>query len=310
MERARENAPPGGPRSTGEQARHGRRSVLGAGLAATLALAGATAASAPPARAATSPIPTLPGEVARGATRTTRLGRVPFETIDVVLGADTARLHVPWTSALKGAKPGGMLWFYHSNGSDHTALDGAYSYGSMLAMDRGATCVCPGFGSTSPWPAAAALEHQVAWSRWVGEVFSVGRAFARANSGGGPLMAYAYARNMVPAQRGMYLANAGYDMEDLYARAPGRVGPVYGGDTAAIAATNPARLPAQVWAGKRIKVVTSPQDPVVPAALHGLALAATARPVAADVRSQEHDQGHVVPGWTQKDMITTFSAWT
>lgn len=317
MERARENAPlVSGPRPTGDQARQaqqirvGRRGVLGAGLAATLALAGATAASAPPARATTSPIPALPGEVARAATRTTRLGRVPFETVDVVLGTDTARLHVPWTAALKGSAPGAVLWFYHSAGSDHTALDEAYRYGSMLAMDRGATCVCPGFGSTSPWPTAAALEHQVAWSRWVGEVFSVGRAFARANSGGGALMAYAYGRGMVPAQRGMYLANAAYDMEALNASAPGRVGPVYGGDTAAIAATNPARLPQRAWAGKRVEVVTSPQDQVLPAAAHGLALAAAAAPVAADVRRRDHPQGHVVPGWTQQDMITTFSSWT
>lgn len=312
MERARDNAPPAdGPRTTG-QGRVGRRGVLGAGLAATLALAGATA-GAPSARAAASPVPRLPGEVARAATRTTRVGRVPFETVDVVLGADTARLHVPWTAALHGSAPGAMLWFYHSSGSDHTALDGAYAYGSMLAMDRGATCVCPGFGSTAPWPTAAALEHQEAWSLWVGRVFSVGAAYARANSGGGALMAYAYGTGMVPAQRGMYLANAGYDMDALCASAPERVAPAYGGDTASIAATDPARLPARTWTGKRIEVVTSPADQVLPAAVHGLALAAAAaaaRPTAADVRSRTHDQGHRVPGWTHQDMVVTFSSWT
>ena len=126
-------------------------------------------------------------------------------------------------------------------------------------------------------------------------------------------MCYAYGRGMVPAQRGVYLANAAYDVEELYARDPARVGAAYGGDPAAVAATNPARLPARVWTGKRIAVVTSPQDVVVPAAAHGLALVATAeraRPVAADVRSASHGQGHVVPGWTQQDMVTTFAAWT
>ena len=283
----------------------GRRALLGAGLVA----AAAGVAGAPPARAAGSPVPTLPGEVSRSPTRTTRVGQVPFETVDVVVGGDTARLHVPWSAALKGSRPGAVLWFYHSNGSDHTVLDSAYSYGSMLAMDRGATSVCPAFGGTDPWPTEQALEHQVAWSRWVGQVFSVGRAFARANSGGGPLMCYAYARGMVPAQRGVYLANAAYDVEELYARDPGRVGRAYGGDPAAVAATNPARLPARAWAGKRLRVVTSPQDVVVPAASHGLALAALAAPVAADVRARSHEEGHHVPGWTHQDMLTTFSAW-
>ena len=282
-----------------------RRAVLGAALAAAVGAAGA-----PGAWAASSPVPTLPGEVSRTPTRTTRLGRVPFETVDVVVGGDTARLHVPWGAALKGDRPGGVLWFYHSSGSDHTALDGAYSYGSMLAVDRGSTSVCPAFGGTDPWPTRAALEHQEAWSRWVREVFSVGASFARANSGGGALMTYAYARGMVPAQRGVYLANAAYDVEELCARDPARVGRAYGDDPAAVAATNPARLPAGVWRGKRVEVVTSPADPVVPAAAHGLALAALARPVASDVRARSHDQGHTVPGWTHKDMVATFASWT
>ncbi len=274
----------------------------GLGLAALAGTSGASSAAA-----ASSPVPTLPGEVSRAATRTTRLGAVPFETVDVVLGGDRARFHVPWGAPMKGDRPGGALWFYPSFGSDHTSLDGAYSYGAMLALDEGSLCLCPDFGGALT--SEPAREHQVAWSAYVSETFSISRSFSRANSGGGALMTYAYARGMVPAARGVYLANAAYDVEDLWARDPARVGPLYGDDPAALAAGNPARLPSRVWTGKRIKVVTSPVDPVLPPGVHGLALAARAEPIAADVVRAEHPGGHRVPGSTHKDMISTFRAW-
>jgi hypothetical protein len=283
-----------------------RRAVL-AGAAAGLA---AVATVASPARAAPvyTPIPKLPGEVSRTDTRTTRLGKKPFETVDVVWGGDTARLYVPWATPPKATAKGAVVWFYHSNGSTHTALDGAYNYGAMMAVDQGSVCVCPNFGG-SLWTAQAALQHQANWSKYMSGVFTIGVAFARANSGGGSLMTYAYAKNMVPALRGIYLANGTYDMEELYSRDPGRIGPPYGNDPALIAATNPALLPQSSWAGKRVKTVVSLIDPVVPPTRHGLALADLARPVATDVRVQYHDQGHVVPGWTQQDMISTFASW-
>ncbi|TFV64683.1 hypothetical protein E4P41_00080 [Geodermatophilus sp. DF01-2] len=283
-----------------------RRSLLvGAAAGLVTAAVGVPSAQAAPVYTA---VPELPGEVSRSATRTTRLGKVPYEVIDVVWAGDRARLYVPWATPPKATKPGAVVWFYHANGSTHTALDGAFNYPAMLAVDRGAVCVCPNYGG-SLWTSQPALAHQVAWARYVSGVFTVGAAFARANSGGGSLMVYAYAKDMVPALRGIYLANASYDMEDLYARDPGRIGPVYGNDPAAVAATNPARLPQSSWTGKRIKTVVSQADPVIPPARHGSALAALARPVAADVRVQYHDEGHVVPGWTHADMVSTFASW-
>ncbi|MBB3676980.1 hypothetical protein [Modestobacter versicolor] len=284
-----------------------RRTVL-TGAAAGLA---AVAIGSQPAQAAPvyTPIPKLPGEVSRTDTRTTRLGKKPFETIDVVWGTDTARLYVPWATPPKARAKGGVVWFYHSNGSTHTALDGAYNYGAMMAVDQGAVCICPLFGGPSTWTTQAALTHQVNWSKYVSGVFTVGVAFARANSGGAALMTYAYATNLVPALKGIYLANGTYDMEELYSRDPGRIGPPYGDDPALIAATNPARLPQASWTGKRFKAVVSLVDPVVPPTRHGLAMADLARPVATDVRVQQHDQGHVVPSWTQQDMISTFASW-
>jgi hypothetical protein len=283
-----------------------RRTVL---LGAAAGLAG-VAVAARPAQAAPvyTPIPKLPGEVSRTDTRTTRIGKKKFEVIDVVWGKDRARLYVPWATPPKAPKPGAVAWMYHSNGSTHTALDGAYAYPGMLMVDRGAVCVCPNFGG-STWTTQAALTHQVNWDKYMSGVFNIGVAFARANSGGGSLMTYAYAKDMVRGMRGIYLANATYDMEDLYARDPGRIGPVYGNDPALVAATNPARLPQSAWAGKRVKTVVSLVDPVVPPEKHGLALAALAKPVAADVRVQYHEQGHTVPGWTHSDMAATFSSW-
>ncbi len=40
-------------------------------------------------------------------------------------------------------------------------------------------------------------------------------------------MTYDPARGMVPAARVIYLANAAHDVEDLRARDPARVGPLY-----------------------------------------------------------------------------------
>ncbi len=289
----------------------GRRTVLAGGGLAVLGAAGLAGASGAAATTAggtaAAPAPRLPGEVARSATRTTRVGRTPYESVDVVLGGDRARLYLPWGAPLKGDLPGSAVWFYPPFGSDHTSLDGAYAYGAMLAVDEGSICLCPTFGASLT--SEAAVEHQAAWARWAEEVLSVSCSFVRATSGGGALMTYAYARGMVRGTRGAYLANAVYDVEDLWARDPDRIGPLYGDDPAAVAAGNPARLPSHVWTGKRLKVVTSPQDPVVPERAHGLALAARAEPVASEVLRLTHAQGHLVPGSVHADMISTFRSW-
>lgn len=282
-----------------------RATLIGAGALGLTAVFGATRAQAAPVY---TPIPKLPGEVSRTDTRTTRIGKKPFETIDVVWGSDRARLYVPWATPPKAPKAGAVVWFYHANGSTHTALDGAYNYPAMLAVDQGAVCICPNYGGTL-WTTQPALTHQANWAKYVSGVFTVGVAFARANSGGGSLMTYAYGKDMVPRLRGIYLANATYDMADLAARSPERILPVYGNDPAQVAAGNPASFPQSSWAGKRVKTVVSLADPLVPPAQHGLALASLAQPVAADVRIQYHDQGHVVPGWTHSDMAKTFASW-
>lgn len=287
-----------------------RRTVLAvaaAGLAVgALGLPGAVpSASAAPSY---SPIPLLPGEISRTDTRTTRLKKKKYECIDVSIQGDRARIFVPHT-AIPGSKTSyGCVWFYHSNGSTYTSLDGAFKYGAEMAVDEGAICVCPNYGG-SLWTNQASIQAQVNASLYMTSVWRLGMNFMRANSGGGPLMTYAYGNGLVPRTRGIYLANAAYDMEDLYARDPVRIGPVYDNDPALVAATNPARLPASSWTGGRIKVVVSEADFIVPPALHGVALVTAAAPVAVDTRVQWHTEGHVVPSWTQQDMIATFKSW-
>lgn len=290
--------------ATGARTGLSRRALL---LGATAGLA--TAALAAPAQAAPvyTPIPKLPYEVSRADTRISRIGRKPYEVVDVEYLGDRARLYVPHATPPKTPQLA-VVWFYHSNNSDYTAMDGAYAYPGMLAVDRGAVAICPNYGG-SLWTSQPSLDAHVNWSRYVTNVFKPAISFGRANSGGGPLMTYAYGTRIVPTMRGIYLANAAYDMEDLYLRDPVRVPPVYGNDPAACAATNPARLPQSVWARTKIKTVVSLSDALVPAQTHGLALAATAQPVALDVRVQYHDEGHIVPSWVNLDMADTFLSW-
>lgn len=286
--------------SSGRSGLPSRRAVLTGAVAGALTvpvLSGAALAA--------SAIPKLPGEITR-TTRTTKLGRKAYQCVDVAQSGDKARIFVP-----EVARPGSavkVIWFFHSNGSTRTSMDGAYKYGGELAVDKGMICVCPDYAG-SVWTTAPAIRFVSVWSTYVASLWTVTRAYARANSGGGSLMNWSAGNGLLPALRGIYLANATYDMEDLYARDPGRIGPVYGNDPAAIAATNPARLPQSAWSGVRMKTVVSLSDTVVPPRQHGLALAALAKPVAADVQIQYHDEGHVVPGWTQKDMVTTFTTW-
>ncbi|MFC9918997.1 hypothetical protein [Agromyces binzhouensis] len=176
------------------------------------------------------------------------------------------------------------------------------------AVDRGAVCICPNYGGDQ-WTSQTAITRQKNASSYMSAIWRVGASFLRADSGGGALMTYVYGNRPVPTARGMYLANAAYDMEDLYQRDPVRIGPPYGNDLATVQAANPARLPQSSWTGTRMKIVVSAADTILPPASHGLALADTARPVATQVTVDYHDGGHVVPSWTQADMINTFAAW-
>jgi hypothetical protein len=291
--------------TAGESGGIRRRTII---IGAAAGLVSGVAYRGPAAVAEASPIPTLPGEITRTATRITRLRKVPYECIDVSIAGDRARLFVPHTT-IPGSSAGvGVLWLIHANGSTYTSLDGAYRYGAEMAVDEGAICICPNYGG-SLWTTQTAINHQVNASAYMTSVWRVGLSFLRANSGGGPLMTYAYGKRLVPSPRGMYLANAAYDMEDLYRRDPARIGPPYNFSLAAVQATNPARLPQTSWKGIRMKTVVSTADFLVPPPDHGVALANTARPVAAEVIVEYHDEGHVVPGWTQADMVETFAAW-
>jgi len=283
-----------------------RRQLL-IGSAAGVLAAGGGWSTAAQAADNTSPIPTLPGEISRTATRFTRDAKLPYECIDVSISGDRARLFVPHSAVPKSKTAVGVLWVFHSNGSTYTSLDGAHLYSGELAAERGAVVICPNYGG-SLWTTNASIQYQKNATAYVTAVWKVGLSFLRANSGGGPLMTYSYGTKLIPALRGMYLANAAYDMEDLYDRDE-RVRTTYKFDRAAAVATNPARLPQSSWTGARLKTLVSAADPLVPPAAHGVALADMARPVAAEVIVQWHQYGHTVPGWSSKDMITTFEGW-
>jgi hypothetical protein len=178
----------------------------------------------------------------------------------------------------------------------------------MLAADRGWVSVCPLYGG-SLWTSDAAITYQYRAKTYMDNYFNIATSFLRCNSGGGSLMTYAYGRKLVPKVKGMYLANGTYDMEDLYARDPARIGPSYNNDAAAIVATNPAKLPVSAWAGARIRAVVSKQDTIVPPDKHGEALVTKALPVAADTSLVWHEQGHEVPDFVSTDMVKTFAQW-
>ncbi|GAA1510569.1 hypothetical protein BJ978_000134 [Agromyces terreus] len=283
-----------------------RRRTIIIGAAAGLVTA-ATSAALPAVAAPTySPIPKLPFEVSRLDTQVTSIGKKKYEAIDVLYQGDRMRLFVPHASPPKTSV--GVLWYYHSNGSDYTSLTNVYKWSAMMAVDAGAVCICADYGG-SLWTSQPSLTAQQNATRYMGNVWKIAVSFMRANSGGGPLMTYAYGTKMVPAVRGMYMASAAYDMEDLYDRDPVRIPPVYGFNRDLAVATNPARLPQSSWVGTRIRTVVSMSDPLVPPPQHTLALVDKAAPVARETSVEYHDGGHRVPDWTSTDMIATFKRW-
>lgn len=281
---------------------------IGTGIGAGLSLL-----ATPGTANAASPIPKLAYESSRVTTATPR--GVPYDYITVSYNGAKAALFVPHTAIPKKTTVA-VAWYYHANGSTHTALNSAYKYSAELLVDKGVVCYCPNFAKTGTteflWVNQTALTRHANAVTYLKSQFKIGMSFMRANSGGGSLMCWAYGKNLVPAARGMYMANASYNMEDLFARDPARVGPAYNNSLSAVKATNPSRLPASAWANKRMRVIVSDAahpDVVLPPATHGLALVKLAKPVATEASVKYHTGGHVIPSFANKDMVDTFVRW-
>lgn len=285
-----------------------RRAILTASVAGAGVLAFAT-----PALAAgdMSAVPKLPGEVSRSATATSRTGKRRYEIIDVVVAGDRARLFVPHATPPSRSTGATMLWYYHSRNGNHTALSNAFAYSADLAVDRGIVSICPTYGG-SIWTSTRALEIQAAVAAWASSVWRIDASLLRSDSGGGPLLTWAYGTRMLPNILGAYLSNNSYDLEERAASEPDKVLPYYD-DLAAVAAANPARLPPSVWRDARLRITGSSDDTVVPLAKHGMALRAAALPFAQEatirVHAGEGTGGHAVPSFTNKEMLETFQRW-
>lgn len=289
-----------------------RRSLL----AASVAGVAATALVATPAHAASaySVIPKLPGEISRTRTTISRFGKKPYEIIDVKIGSDSTRLFVPHTAVPNKGISVPVVWYYHASGSSYTALSGAYQYSADQLVDQGIVSICPNYGGSSTYTSSAALAAQVAAVNWVTSLWTVQASFLRSNSGGGALLCWAYANRMLPNIYGAYHSSGVYDLEDTEARDPGRVLAVYGGDRTALRARNPSHLPQSVWAGSRLRITAGSADTLVPAEIHGGRLRRLALPVAREATIAYHSgeggqHGHVVPSFTNNDMLQTFQRW-
>ena len=178
-----------------------------------------------------------------------------------------------------------------------------------MVLKEGAICVCPNYGGDQ-WVNDLAIATQKRAALYVGSIFTVGLSFLRANSGGAALMCYSYAKNLVPYARGLYSASGAINVEDLNSKDSSRVLPRYGGDAAKMRATNPTRLPASDWKGKRMRFVMSNLDPICSPSLHGGLIIANAGSGAVEASARYHLEGHTVPSFTHQDMIDTFKRWS
>jgi hypothetical protein len=287
-----------------------RRTLLlgAAGAAAGVGIVPLTGVAAN-AAANYSVVPKLPAEVSRLDTQTSRFGQ-KYEAIDVSIDGDLTRLFVPHgvkkkPSTVKNA----VVWYYHATGSNYTALSNAFKYSAEMVLKEGAICICPNYGGDL-WINDKAIALQKRAAQWLGNVFTIGLAFGRANSGGAALMTYAYGMNLVPAMRGIYSASGALNVEDLYAKDASRIGPAYGNDLAKIKATNPTRLAASAWKGKRMRFVMSNGDPIATPALHGGLIIKNAGTGAVEASARMHDGGHTIPTFTHQDMIDAFKRWS
>ncbi|WP_133540882.1 hypothetical protein [Microbacterium sp. BK668] len=238
----------------------------------------------------------------------------PYEVIDVSISGDRTRLFVPHVSPPSSTSWVAVLWYYHANGSSYTAVSSAFKYGADPLVDYGAISVCGDNGGPNEFANAKAVTAHRNAIAYVTALWRVYYSFGRSNSGGGALMCWAFGTGMVPRRHGMYLASSVYDMESLYEQDPTRVGYPYGYSTAALQATNPARLGPSAWTGMRIRSSYSTVDERVPPQDHCLALTSRAAPVAVEASLLPHDgggtaNGHWVPGTINREMVSTFRRW-
>lgn len=287
--------------------------IAGGAAAAAGAAAGALGGGVAASAADYSKIPKLPGEVTRLSNQKTKAGTL-YESIDVSIAGDMARLFVPQTLAPNKYRWVPVCWFYHANGSGYTSLSTAFLYGAQPIVDNGGISICPDYAGTDAWVNAAAVTAQANAVAYMNSLWRIYYSFARSNSGGGALMCWAFGNNMLPRQQGMYMASSVYDMADVFTRGPERVGPAYGFDPVAVQATNPASLPQSAWTGARIRASYNLEDTRVPPQQHAIALETLAAPVAIETSFITHDgggtaTGHTVPSWVHNDMLTTFKRW-
>ncbi|OOB92342.1 hypothetical protein [Rathayibacter sp. VKM Ac-2630] len=287
-----------------------RRTVL----AGSVAGVGAALAFASPAAAANyTAIPKLPGEVSRMETKTSRTGRRSYEVVDVVVAGDRARLFIPHSAKPSLTTGRGFIWYFHARGGNHTALSSAFAYTADQAVDKGMISICPTYGG-SIWTSQRAIDILNAVVKWVTGIWKVDVSFLRANSGGGPLMTWAYGNRLIPDIRGAYLCSGTFDMVEKATRDPATVMQYYNNDMNLVAATNPARLPQSVWRNTRFRITGSLDDTVVPFEKHGVVLYNQSRPVAKEATIKYHSgegtpTGHVFPTFTNQDMLDHFQRW-
>lgn len=287
----------------------------------TFATAGALtasvqAATAGPASAATSP--RLPNEVSRiSGLITSSAGRKPYDSIEVDIAGDRARIFLPQSVSQRSAAAVGAVWFYHGAGSDHNkAMSGGFKYPAELAVDQGAIAICLNAGGTQFSNPFAQQCQTNAWA-YMASLFTIKQNFLRATSGGGNLAVWTLGKKLMPYIKGLYMVNGNYDLEKMYygsnATYSLAVGAAFNNDAALIAANNPARIGAWAFAGANAKVLVSDDahpDTTVPPHDHGIAFIDRIRSVAADATLAYHTLGHDTPSWCHKDMIAVFSRWS
>ena len=284
--------------------------TLSSAGAATL---GFSALGAPGALAQAAP--KLPGEVSRTANVLTQKGKRLYDNIEVDIGGDRARLFIPQTVSRNSTASIGAVWFYHAASSSHNALNGGFKYPGELVVDQNAIAICINAGGTQYTNSVATNAQKNAWT-YLNALYTVRRNFLRATSFGGSLACYTYGKRLMPYIRGLYMVNALYDNEWLYAydtKNQAHVGDAYNNDLTLLKGTNPARISATPWRNSRVKVLVSddahPDNVVIPSR-NGLALIKKIAPVAVAAEVMYHTLAHGTPGFAHTDMIKTFAQWS
>ncbi len=268
-------------------------------------------------RASAATSPKLPYEVSRVPNLVTPSGQKLYDSIEVDIKGDRARIYLPQSVTMRSATAVGAVWFYHGAGSDHNkAMAGGFKYSAQLAVDQGAIAICQNAGGTQFSNPYAQQVQKNGWA-YMASLFTIRRNFLRATSGGGNLAIWTQGKKLMPYIKGLYMVNANYDLEKMYygsnANYSAAVGAAFNNDPVAIAANNPARIGAWAFSGANVKAVVSDAahpDTTVPPPDHGIAFVNKIRSVAADATIAYHTLGHDTPSWTNRDMITAFTRWT